>query len=307
MRDPEGDDFDDDAESAKTRVTHPRGQKVLGSVLAQGGCLVVIYTSDPTQLGKRFVLVNPTRIGRGEENQIVLEGDSVSRRHCVIEERNDTWWCADQRSTNGTYVNDERVVSERKLENGDRMKIGSNILKYFAGDDVEALYHEEIYRMTIIDALTGAYLKRYLLEHLEKEMGRARRHERDLSLMMFDLDHFKRINDERGHVTGDHVLKEVARLVLGRLRPSDVLARYGGEEFAVVLPETSLEAARTVAEGLRASIESASFEFQGERIPVTISCGLTLFTKTDKSAPDMIQRADERLYAAKRGGRNRVE
>jgi len=299
-------DFDEDADSAKTRVTHPRAKRLFEG-FGQGGCLVVIYTADPTQLGKRFVLTNPTRIGRGDENEIVLEGDSVSRRHCLVEEKNGAWWCTDQRSTNGTYVNDERVPGERKLDNGDRVKIGSTILKYFAGDDVEALYHEEIYRMTIIDGLTGAYLKRYLLEHLEKELGRARRHDRDLALVMFDLDHFKGINDERGHVTGDHVLKEVARIVLARIRPGDVLARYGGEEFVVVLPETSLEPARVLAEALRSAIETNAFEFQGARIPVTISCGLALFAKTDKTGQDLIQRADERLYVAKRAGRNRVE
>jgi len=302
-------DFDDDdAESAKTRVTHPRTKRLaVNEGVGQGGCLVVIYTGDPTQLGKRFVLTNPTRIGRGEENEIVLEGDSISRRHCLVEEKEGRWWCTDQRSTNGTYVNDERVPSERRLENGDRVKIGSSILKYFSGDDVEALYHEEIYRMTIIDGLTGAYLKRYLLEYLDKELGRARRHERELALMMFDLDHFKRINDERGHVSGDHVLKEVARIVLARIRPGDVLARYGGEEFAVVLPETPLEAARILAEVLRSSIEKNVFEFQGARIPVTISCGLASFTKGDKTGLELIQRADEKLYVAKRAGRNRVE
>ena len=222
------DDFDDEAaDSAKTRVTHPRKRRIsgeLGLAFGQGGCLVVIYTSEPTQLGKRFVLSTPTRVGRGDENEIVLEGDSVSRRHAVFEERHGAWWCVDHKSTNGTYVNDERVPGEQKLQNGDRVKVGSTIFKYFAGDDVEALYHEEIYRMTIIDGLTGAYLKRYLLEYLEKEMGRARRHERELALLMFDLDHFKKINDENGHVTGDYVLKEVARIVMGRIRPGDLLA-----------------------------------------------------------------------------------
>ncbi|HWL87646.1 MAG TPA: GGDEF domain-containing protein [Polyangiaceae bacterium] len=316
MRDPsrrDPRDFDDDLDSAKTRVTNARNRSTPGDGEhteqgpGQGGCLVVIYTGDPTQLGKRFVLSTPTRIGRGDENEIVLEGDSVSRRHCQLEERTGVWWCADNRSTNGTYVNDDRVPGEQKLENGDRVKIGSTIFKYFSGDDVEALYHEEIYRMTIIDGLTGAYLKRYLLEHLDKEIARARRHERELSLVMFDLDHFKNINDEHGHVSGDYVLKEVARIVRERLRPGDWLARYGGEEFVVVLPETSIDTARVLGEGLRSAMETNVFEFQSQRIPVSISCGVAVFATTDKTGLELIQRADERLYVAKRAGRNRVE
>ena len=103
-------------------------------------------------------------------------------------------------------------------ENGDKIKIGPNILKYLSGLDVESQYHEEIYRMTIIDGLTGAHVKRYFLECLEKEMNRARRHRRPLCLVMFDIDHFKKVNDQYGHLAGDHVLKEVARIVSGRVR-----------------------------------------------------------------------------------------
>jgi two-component system cell cycle response regulator len=303
-----GTEFDDDGDGGKTRITTvgKRPQIGSGGDTARGGCLVCIYTKDPTSLGKRLVLQSPTRIGRGNENEIVLEGDSVSRRHAIIELRGDAWYCADAGSTNGTYVNDTRVSGERKLTNGDRVKVGPTIFKYFTGDDVEALYHEEIYRMTIIDGLTGAHLKRYLLEHLEKEIGRAKRHRRPLTLLMFDLDHFKQINDQHGHLAGDHVLKEVARLVLGRIREGEVLARYGGEEFALVLPETPLEAASTVAEAIRRTIESNVFEFGGERIPVTISCGVAILDEADRTGAELIGRADEKLYTAKRGGRNRV-
>ena len=303
-----GSDFDDEGDGGKTRVTTvgKRPQIGVSGDTARGGCLVCIYTKDPTSLGKRLLLKTPTRIGRGAENEIVLEGDSVSRRHAVIEQRGDAWWCTDAGSTNGTYVNDVRVVGERRLANGDRVKVGPTIFKYFTGDDVEAHYHEEIYRMTIIDGLTGAHLKRYLLEHLEKEIGRAKRHNRPLSLLMFDLDHFKNINDRHGHLAGDHVLKEVARLVLARIRDGEVLARYGGEEFALVLAETPLDAACTVAEALRRTIEANAFEFAGERIPVTISCGVALLGETDRAGSELIRRADEKLYAAKRGGRTRV-
>jgi len=270
-------------------------------------CLVVIYTAEPGLLGKRFVLdKSPTRVGRGAESQIVLEGDSVSRRHAHFERGAVAWYVVDDGSTNGTYVNEEQIAREQLLVNGDRIKVGPSILKFLSGADAEAKYHEEIYRMTIVDGLTQIHNKRALFEALEKELMRARRYDRDLSLLMFDIDFFKRINDQYGHLAGDHVLRELARIVQERIRREEVFARYGGEEFVILLPETPLPGAAALAESLRARVANHSFVFQGERIPVTVSIGTALLGENDKVAADLIQRADEKLYEAKRGGRNRV-
>ena len=293
----------------KTRVT-AIVQKPLGGVdgTPKGNdCLVVIYTKEPTLLGRRFVLdSSPIRIGRGAENHIVLEGDSVSRRHAHFEQRSGAWWCVDDGSTNGSYVNDEQIVREARMTNGDRIKIGPTIFKFLGGEDVEAQYHEEIYRMTIIDGLTQVHVKRYLLEALDKELMRARRHQRELSFLMLDIDHFKKINDVHGHLAGDYVLKEVARLIQQRIRRDEVLARYGGEEFAIILPETTLEGACALAEGLREKIEESRFVFQGETIRVTISIGAAILVEEHRASLDLIKKADEKLYEAKRAGRNRV-
>jgi diguanylate cyclase (GGDEF)-like protein len=290
----------------KTRVT----QVVQGPPPEQGSgtdCLVVIYTAEPGLLGKRFVLDrSPLRVGRGTDNHIVLEGDSVSRRHAHFEHRSSDWYVVDDGSTNGTYLNEEQVARENKLNNGDRIKVGPTILKFLSGLDAEAKYHEEIYRMTIVDGLTQIHNKRYLFEALEKELIRARRYERELSLLIFDIDFFKRINDQFGHLAGDHVLRELARVVQERIRRDEVFARYGGEEFVIVLPETGLPGAQALAENLRTRVAGHSFIFQGERIPTTISVGCAQLTKEDKAAADLIQRADEKLYEAKRGGRNQV-
>jgi diguanylate cyclase (GGDEF)-like protein len=292
----------------KTRVTTIVQKPNAGEDAPKGGdCLVVIYTKEPTLLGKRFVLdTSPIRIGRGAENHIVLDGDSVSRRHAHLEQRSIAWWAVDDGSTNGTYVNDDQISREQSLMNGDRIKVGPTIFKYLSGQDVEAQYHEEIYRMTIIDGLTQAHVKRYLLEALEKEIIRARRHARDLSFVMFDIDHFKKINDVHGHLAGDFVLKELANLVQGRIRRDEVFARYGGEEFAIVLPETNLEGARALAEGLREKVAQSRFVFQNESIRVTISIGVSMLAEHDKTSLDLIRNADVKLYEAKRGGRNRV-
>jgi diguanylate cyclase (GGDEF)-like protein len=292
-------DFDE-----KTRVT----QVVQPPPESEGDgndCLVVISSSEAGLLGKRFVLDrSPIRVGRGPDNHIVLEGDSVSRRHAHFERRSG-WHAVDEKSTNGTYINEEQVAGEALLHNGDRIKIGPTILKFLSGADAEAKYHEEIYRMTIVDGLTQVHNKRYLSESLEREVIRARRHQRDLCAIMFDIDFFKRVNDRYGHLAGDYVLRELARLVQERIRRDEVFARYGGEEFAIVLPETPLAGAVSLAEDLRARVEEHRFVFQGERMPVTISIGCADLTE-QAAAADLLQQADDKLYEAKRAGRNRV-
>jgi two-component system, cell cycle response regulator len=270
-------------------------------------CLVVIYTKETGLLGKRFVLDGSVmRVGRGADNQIVLEGDSVSRRHAHFEKRETRWWVVDDGSTNGTYLNEDQINQEAMLQNADRIKVGPTILKYLSGADAEAKYHEEIYRMTIVDGLTQIHNKRYLSEALDREVLRARRHQRDLSVLMFDIDFFKRVNDQFGHLAGDYVLRELAKVVQERIRRDEVLARYGGEEFCIVLPETPLPGAAALADDLRERVEKHVFVFQGERMPVTISIGCALMSTTDRTAAELIQRADEKLYEAKRSGRNRV-
>ncbi|HRI70431.1 MAG TPA: GGDEF domain-containing protein [Polyangium sp.] len=297
-------DFDE--KTHVTTVVQPAAPDSPGAKNATD-CLVVIYTKEPTLLGKRFVLDNsPTRVGRGGDNQIVLDGDSVSRRHAQFRQKGDVWVIVDDGSTNGTYCNDEQIQREVVLKNGDRVKIGPTIFKYFSGADVEAQYHEEIYRMTIIDGLTQIYNKRYLYEALEREIVRGRRHERELCILMFDIDHFKRINDVHGHLAGDYVLKEVARVVQGRIRRDEVFGRYGGEEFTIILPETPLSGAVALAESLRQKVADHAFVFQADSIKVTISLGAALMEESDRTASDVIKRADEKLYQAKRTGRNRV-
>ena len=266
-------------------------------------CLVVIYGHD---LGRKYNLDRESMIiGRASSADIRLEQEAVSRNHCRLFNTGDSVLVRDLGSTNGTYIND-RVVEEYGLQDGDLLKIGRCIFKFLSGQNIESAYHEEIYRLTTVDGLTQIYNKRYFMESLEREMGRAQRYRRDLSLILFDIDHFKSVNDTYGHLAGDYVLKQLAVEIKRRIRREDILARYGGEEFAIILPELDVDSAKQFGEKIRRIAEDARFFFDNTDIPVTISVGVTVLSPTVHSAAEFIKLADEKLYEAKAEGRNCV-
>ncbi|MBK7661735.1 MAG: GGDEF domain-containing protein [Betaproteobacteria bacterium] len=157
------------------------------------------------------------------------------------------------------------------------------------------------------DPLTGAYNRRTFLELMEKELSRARRFDTPLSLVMLDLDHFKRVNDTHGHLVGDRVLQRFADIVRGELRKEDVLFRYGGEEFCVLVPDVAGAGAVTLADRIRTVVERQPFRIDGQEIPVTTSAGVAARIEEGPEDVDrLVNRADEALYIAKRRGRNRV-
>jgi two-component system, cell cycle response regulator len=284
-----------------TVVTESLGEKAAATGTP---CLVVFYGKN---IGHRHELEkNEVIIGRSDSANIQVDQESVSRQHCKITTSDGKSAIQDLGSTNGTFVNDAKI--ERiELRDGDLVRTGQTIFKYLSGSNIETKYHEEIYRLTTIDGLTQAYNKRYFIETLERELNRAQRYGRGLSLVMFDIDHFKKVNDTFGHLAGDHVLRELAQIVGGNLRREDVFARYGGEEFAIIIPEIDLEGARMVCEKLRKLVETHTFRFGNDRIPVTTSFGIRALEDGDKSdSTHMIAEADAKLYEAKQGGRNRV-
>jgi diguanylate cyclase (GGDEF)-like protein len=269
-------------------------------------CLVHIYPTGPG-MGCRHPLGNGTLvIGRSNDCDIWINDNSASRRHVSVEFRGDGYYAVDLQSMNGTFVNNE-PATESKLKDGDYLRVGNCIYRFLSGGNVEADYHEEIYRLTIIDALTEIHNKRYLLEFLDRELVRAARHGRKLALVLFDLDRFKSINDEFGHLGGDLTLRELAARVKKEIRQDELFARYGGEEFAIVMPETDLDEARAAAERIRLLLETHPFQYGEQTYQVTISLGVTVTTGTDvASSTELIKRADEKLYQAKREGRNRA-
>ena len=161
--------------------------KISDRPAAKEACLVVIYGLD---LGRKFNLTRAQIIiGRSSKADIQIDQEAVSRNHCKIINSNGSIVLRDMGSTNGTYINDE-LIDEYLLRDGDFIKVGRCIFKFLSGSNIENAYHEEIYRMTIIDGLTQIYNKRFFQETLEREIGRAQRYRRDLSLIMFDLDRF---------------------------------------------------------------------------------------------------------------------
>jgi two-component system cell cycle response regulator len=288
----------------KTRVT---GLEQLKMGQSGQGCLVVIHAPVQTDLGRLHTLAKEiTTIGRGRDNDIVLPSDCVSRRHSRLELRDERVYVVDLASTNGTYVNDEsQPVRERPLERGDRLRVGDTIFKYLSGSDIEVQYHEILFRMTVTDGLTNLSNRKQLDATLHEEIPRARRHARELSVLMLDIDHFKKINDTYGHLAGDSVLRGLAAILQKRLRPNDRLGRYGGEEFCAILPETGLANAAKIGEELRALVEAHAFVADDKRINVTVSIGAGCLGEGMDIA-GLYGRADEMLYQAKRTGRNKV-
>jgi two-component system, cell cycle response regulator len=258
-------------------------------------------------MGTRYALGDtPVVLGRGNDCDIRINDHSVSRRHARIQPGADGYYAVDLQSTNGTFVNDV-PASICKMKDGDYLRVGNCIYRFLAGGNVEAEYHEEIYRLTIIDALTDVPNKRALMEFLDRELARSCRHGRPLALVMLDLDRFRAINEEYGHLGGDFALRELAARLKSNIRKEELFARYGGEEFAIVLPETTREGAVILCERLRKLCEDTLFQYEDKSFRVTISLGVATTDGSERLSPrELISRADEKLYQAKHEGRNRV-
>ena len=295
-------------DSQKTRITkltdagpkEPRAQK------SGDACVVVIYGPE---IGRRVALGTAAfEIGRSSKTELFIDQESISRHHARITFDGAGYLITDLGSTNGTFVNDAPVKAQReeKLRDGDQIQIGRSILKFMTGENIEVHYHEEIYRLMTIDGLTQIFNRRYFDEALDREFNRSKRYGRDLTLIALDIDHFKGINDTWGHLAGDNLLRQLVTALRPKLRREDIFARTGGEEFSVLLPEISLDVARRVAEKLRRIAEGAELRYEQNVIPCTVSLGIATVLASDETGEAIYKRADEQLYVAKQGGRNRV-
>lgn len=305
------------SEQDATTLRLAKGQVSLFQALLDGSraddarrpCLVLYSGPDA---GRRYVLPEGTLVvGRAPGCELKIDSAAISRRHAELAVQGEEVWLRDLGSANGSLVNDQRIEGRVQLNDADLVRLADVVLKFYAADNLDALLHDRIWRLAAIDAGTEVFSRRFLLDALDRELRLAQRHKRALSLVCFDLDQFKAVNDRWGHNTGDQVLRETAGVVRAVIRGTDLLGRLGGEEFAVVLPETALGAAIELAERMRSAVAEHEVPVPGPGGSMmthrqTISLGVAQLSDQMAGVRDLLEAADRRLYAAKAGGRDRV-
>jgi len=246
-------------------------------------------------------------VGRAREAWVRLDSVGISRKHARITRGPvGELTIEDLGSTNGVYVNGERVESAT-LRPGDQVQIGSDaILRFSMVDGAQEELARKLYESSTRDALTGAYNRKYFSGRLDSEVAYAERHKVRLALLIFDLDHFKKVNDTYGHTAGDAVLRCVGTAVDRLLRTEDVFARYGGEEFAILVRAIAPENVRRLAERVRKTVADVKISWDTSAIQVTVSIGAAFLDECAGGGPDLVAMADARLYRAKHAGRNCV-
>jgi two-component system, cell cycle response regulator len=281
----------------------------LGTPSAVGDARHVLVRMDGSDIGKVIALKqgHAFTIGRLGECDLSLKYEGVSRQHARILFENGGYVVEDLGSSNGTLIRGQRV-QRHPLKDGDVVQFGPLVsVRYSITDSHEEHILRHLYEASVRDSLTGAFNREYLSERLKTEVAFALRHRTETSLIMFDLDHFKRVNDTFGHPAGDAVLMEVVRMVNKDLRAEDVLARYGGEEFAISLRGVTLAGTERLAERIRAN-NARTLRVGEHDIPISMSVGCASLAECGDppTAEKLVATADRRLYAAKTGGRNRV-
>lgn len=271
---------------------------------------IVVLIGPPGYVGKQYpITANDIVIGRSVESQVYIDDKSLSRSHAKFAVNGGEVSIIDLGSTNKTVVNSETLppLASCLLKNNDQIKTGNVIFKFLEKGSIEAMTNQTMYERSQKDALTGAFSKGALIEKGPEAMKRAEVLNEEFSIVTFDIDHFKRINDTHGHPGGDHVLKELCRIVISKLiRANDFFARYGGEEFVILLAGSPSKTAGEVAERIRHTIETNDFVFEGTHIPVTVSVGVATRQAGDSEWNQIYDRADKALYQAKQTGRNKV-
>ena len=276
---------------------------------ARGRTRAMLTVISGPSSGRTFSLSDrETLLGRAREAHVRLDDAGASRVHARIVHLEDgRYLLEDLSSTNGTFVGGKKV-DRVPLTSGDRIHVGPNVTISFAILDSQAeMMTHQLYESAMRDALTRANNRRYFLERITSELAFALRHQGLLSLIMFDIDHFKRINDEHGHPAGDEVLREVAAQIARMIRAEDVFARYGGEEFVLLVRGIDHSKVGRFAERIRSAIANLEVASENAVLRVTISAGYASISELPsdgRTEEALIRTADERLYRAKEGGRN---
>ncbi len=262
------------------------------------------------QTGQMFKLEEQeTVVGRSPKADLHVQDVGVSRRHACFIKSFESVSIDDMGSANGTFVNGVQVLRQTVLEDGDKITLGSTtILKFTYHDKLEEDFQNKMFEDALRDGLTKCYNKKYFVNQLHTELSYALRHSQKLSLIIFDVDHFKHVNDTYGHLAGDYILARLARVGMDAVRAEDTFARYGGEEFAIICRGVDASGAHVLAERVRTDIQRSIFEFENVRIPITVSLGVASSPELDvANQKQLVAAADAALYKAKNNGRNRTE
>jgi diguanylate cyclase (GGDEF)-like protein len=252
-----------------------------------------------------------TTIGRDRDSNVRYEDRGLSRHHARIIREGARYFIEDDGSRNGTYVDGERIAEgdRKELREGARVVLSATVVfRFNLVDPIDQHVAKQLFEASTRDALTQVFNRRYLDERLAAEVSYAHRHKGQLGFILFDIDHFKKVNDTHGHLAGDAVLKIIAARVQKLIRVEDVFARYGGEEFAIIARGIPMQGLVALAERIRVVVSASSVQYQNLPIPVTVSIGVASLEECDVNATGdlLVALADERLYRAKREGRNRV-
>lgn len=270
------------------------------------GCVLQIFPATPQ--AEMFRLNSRrTLIGREPSCDIALDDNAVSRSHAAIELEDSGYSVVDLGSRNGTFVDDKLLRDRRCLKGGEHIRLGGTILKFMASMDEEAQYHAVVQELMTRDPLTGAFNRSYLMSMLEKLIARSQFTQQKLSVIMMDIDYFKKVNDSWGHLVGDEVLRVFSERIRNVLRSGDALCRLGGEEFVLISERTELSDAVRIAERIRLTVSSTPFSTQAGPVEITCSLGVMTIDESDSgTVDDLLCRADKHMYAAKAAGRNCV-
>ncbi|MCY4524129.1 MAG: GGDEF domain-containing protein [Halobacteriovoraceae bacterium] len=259
--------------------------------------------------GTIFNLERPqVTIGRLADNSIPLEFRGISRYHCRLMQDKENYILRDNGSKNGTFLNNKKLEGPAVLAKGDIIKLGNIALKFLPKGDPERLTYDKLQLEANTDQHTGCFNKTYFNNSISLEVKKSRITGNPLTLIVLDLDHFKKLNDTHGHDAGDYVLKEMAALVRKEgVRDLDVFARYGGEEFVILLPKTNIKQGFNIAERVRKLIEEYNFSYENKKLEVTASIGVADYRQGVNTGTDLFKRADEAVYKSKKQGRNQVQ
>lgn len=303
-------DNDDRSSDEKTSVVTSETFKIRLSEAQNAPPALVMLIGPSALIGKQWSIEKPTmNIGRSPDSHIFVEDRSVSKKHAVVTLNGTDVMVEDVGSTNGTEVAGEKLSpnNKRKLLNNEQIKVGSVIFKFLARGNIESVSTKATFDKSQIDPLTQIFNKGALLAQGEEVYKKGAMTQTAVSVIVFDIDNFKMLNDTHGHQAGDYVLREMSAVVSQKLiRKGDFFARFGGEEFCLILFGSPLQRGVEVAERIRATIEGHPFLYKDKKLQVTISVGVACLEASMESWEQLFEKADQAAYFSKKNGKNKV-